>query len=710
MFNQSKCYESRCVPDGAVGPQNITNIRDDVTFIGADYFLAVQILLGAVLLQILGALIYLCWRRSCAARSGDGKESRFFGIELSRFTRQKSEVPSDDQGVNCSAVDEFEAQDIQTRNHIREIAARAKALSVEGHILKEAAGEQFIRSFMDLLEAEHDYGMLLLFKHSLLLTHLLTTRSLTYFPHTLTGDVLHAMVMHLLPAIHKYSKASSSTENGRTSRINSTVRRVMLSLGESRQVTLSISSMNALHVTHIHFVKRLSNVMKTIINGAMSRTPKMSMMKRKKSKKLLKRLGSHADRLRIRKIESQNDVQGSPIKTAASSIDIEIGMKDIEEEEDEEAKEQLQEDEKQQENQHFSIARGIEDADLTEIASAIADLADLLSLYTNLCLHAHHASILIERARCSEKSVDKIFCDVELKMRDLNTRNFVDDDDDEIPSIKDMFARPLERLLQMTKQIESLRNVIVLLRGYFHGTKLEKRTAVASVAMSKAVTHWRKCYEQLQENVKRGTKWLELRHIQTRFLSTVSCLSRHRTLTAYSPELYLFANQIVVRSFLFSDAILFGIDRNSVKENGECMYNLQPYQLFLIRGKKNMESKSKSPTSKDIAIASSANGVTGKIVDAQLIDLSKNQRVSNGCCDCIWYFCVDVFKYIYNILLYVMLYEEFRRWSSLSLSLFLPFFFSLTQTHNAAISLLDLSAALETTSQRKIRFIDIVYV
>ena len=30
----------------------------------------------------------------------------------------------------------------------------------------------------------------------------------------------------------------------------------------------------------------------------------------------------------------------------------------------------------------------------------------------------------------------------------------------------------------------------MLLRGYFHGTKLEKRTAVASVAMREAVKHW----------------------------------------------------------------------------------------------------------------------------------------------------------------------------------------------------------------------------
>ena len=64
----------------------------------------------------------------------------------------------DDQGVCQSAVDRFEMNDNDTRNHIRDIALRAKALSLESHILKEAAGEQFVRSFMDLLEAEHDYG------------------------------------------------------------------------------------------------------------------------------------------------------------------------------------------------------------------------------------------------------------------------------------------------------------------------------------------------------------------------------------------------------------------------------------------------------------------------------------------------------------------------------------------------------------------------
>lgn len=124
---------------------------------GQDYFLGVQILIGACFMQALGALIYLCWRRSGHGNS-DRAEKRFFGIELSRFSRQKTELPLDDQGSSCSAVDEFETKDNETRNHIREIAQRAKALSLESHILKEAAGEQFVRSFMDLLEAEHDYG------------------------------------------------------------------------------------------------------------------------------------------------------------------------------------------------------------------------------------------------------------------------------------------------------------------------------------------------------------------------------------------------------------------------------------------------------------------------------------------------------------------------------------------------------------------------
>ena len=108
-------------------------------------------------MQAFGALIYLCWRRSGHGNS-DRAEKRFFGIELSRFSRQKTELPLDDQGVCQSAVDRFEMNDNDTRNHIRDIALRAKALSLESHILKEAAGEQFVRSFMDLLEAEHDYG------------------------------------------------------------------------------------------------------------------------------------------------------------------------------------------------------------------------------------------------------------------------------------------------------------------------------------------------------------------------------------------------------------------------------------------------------------------------------------------------------------------------------------------------------------------------
>lgn len=406
-------------------------------------------------MQVLGVLIYLCWKRSGKANSG-GKESRFFGIELSRFSRQKTELPTDDQGVCCSVVDEFEAQDMETRSRIREIALRAKALSLESHILKEAAGEQFVRSFMDLLEAEHDYG-----------------------------DVLHALVTKLIPLMHEYSSETSSSPDRKStiSTPKNKLRTVMLSLGESRQVSLTLASMNALHVSHIHFLKRLSEVMKCIITGAKSRTPKMSKMKRKKSKKLLKRLDSHAERIDsgLRK-DSASDMQG------ISQVDIEIGAKVSSSSlsiptEDDDAK-------TMQEESHFSISHGIEDADLSEIASAVADLADLLPLYTNICLHARHAAVLIQRARNRDKSVDKIFCEVELKMRDLNGRNFVDDDDDEIPSINVLFARPLSRLASLTKEIESLRNSIVLLRGYFHGTKLEKRTAVASVAMSNAVSHW----------------------------------------------------------------------------------------------------------------------------------------------------------------------------------------------------------------------------
>ena len=160
--------------------------------------------------------------------------------------------------------------------------------------------------------------------------------------------------------------------------------------------------------------------------------------------------------------------------------------------------------------------------DLTEIASAIADLADFQPLYTNICLHARHAAILVSRARAQNKAVDKIFCEVELNMRSLNRRNFNKSDNDDVPDMTEMFVTPLIRIQKLTKQIENLRNSIVILRGYFHGTKLEKKTAIASVALSKAVTHWRKCRENLNKNVKEGTKWLELRHIQSRFVSVIS--------------------------------------------------------------------------------------------------------------------------------------------------------------------------------------------
>ena len=105
-------------------------------------------------------------------------------------------------------------------------------------------------------------------------------------------------------------------------------------------------------------------------------------------------------------------------------------------------------------------------------------------------LHARHAAELIQRARNREKSVDKIFCEVELAMRDLNGRNFVEDDDDDIPSINELLTRPLVRLESLQNEIKSLKDSLVLLRGYFHGTKLEKQTAVASVAMREAVKHW----------------------------------------------------------------------------------------------------------------------------------------------------------------------------------------------------------------------------
>ena len=53
-----------------------------------------------------------------------------------------------------------------------------------------------------------------------------------------------------------------------------------------------------------------------------------------------------------------------------------------------------------------------------------------------------------------------------------------------------MLTRPLLRLESLENEIKSLKDALVLLRGYFHGTKLEKRTAVASVAMREAVKHW----------------------------------------------------------------------------------------------------------------------------------------------------------------------------------------------------------------------------
>ena len=109
----------------------------------------------------------------------------------------------------------------------------------------------------------------------------------------------------------------------------------------------------------------------------------------------------------------------------------------------------------------------------------------------------------------------------------------------------------------------------------------------------------------------------------------------------------------MVQAFLFNDAILFGLNRSVGSED-----HLQPYRMLLIRGKKHAEESKidvpKSPTAKDIDVAASAKGVSGKILDAKLIDLSKNQRISNGCCDCIRYFCIDLFKYLYNLILYII--------------------------------------------------------
>jgi len=163
------------------------------------------------------------------------------------------------------------------------------------------------------------------------------------------------------------------------------------------------------------------------------------------------------------------------------------------------------------------------------------------------------------------------------------------------------------------------------------------------------VKHWSKCNETLQKQVEQGVKWLELRHIQSRFTSTVSCLSRHRKLTNFSPRLYLFGNKIVVQAFLFNDALLFGINRRGSQDH------LQPYQLLLIRGGKkpsNQESKNDVPKSPTTNLAD-ANGVSGKVVDAKLINL-EDQKRSSGCCSCILYAFIDVFTYLYNTILYMV--------------------------------------------------------
>ena len=34
MFNQSTCYDSKCVPKSAVGPRNVSYLNDDVNFVG----------------------------------------------------------------------------------------------------------------------------------------------------------------------------------------------------------------------------------------------------------------------------------------------------------------------------------------------------------------------------------------------------------------------------------------------------------------------------------------------------------------------------------------------------------------------------------------------------------------------------------------------------------------------------------------------------
>ena len=95
-------------------------------------------------------------------------------------------------------------------------------------------------------------------------------------------------------------------------------RRIMLSLGESRQVSLTLAAMNALHVSHIHFDKHLSDVMNTIITGAVSRTPKTSKMK-KEIEKVAETSGFAYERLRL---DSSVDLQGS------SKVDVEIGLND----------------------------------------------------------------------------------------------------------------------------------------------------------------------------------------------------------------------------------------------------------------------------------------------------------------------------------------------------------------------------------------------
>eukprot|EP00940_MAST-03C_sp_MAST-3C-sp2_P000471 g471.t1 len=672
LFIRKECSVTdtdRCISEDAVGPQNIDDL-DAVSFVGGDYVLLGAILIVALLFQIVMSSVFFKIRQ--CRRAGDMVATDGAGFALNRWVRRAMRGHEDDDNNDMSVTEQYEKKDSESQRKIRDIARRAKALSIKQGVLREVVVERFINDLISLIVSEHAYV-----------------------------DTLDALTSTIIPIVHKcLSKVREVSDETPDSPSIERIRRHMLSLAESRRVATVTAGLNALHVCHFRFVVRVSESLDRLVSftlgGNDSKTSETLKRKISRRDKLLRQYSNRLSAARAEcesadsgvemlRLGSQNDdlvPEKVADRAASKSVDDAMVLKTVlppppplqpmnslrvDSNDGAALLSRLTTTEHRAEkivNQsQVSIERGLRHIDWEDLADCISDLGDALPTYADVLVSWKHAALQFAHIRKADADVDRLLAKAEREARTQLLKN----NDDTLPqhaTISFLLSSPARRIKKLSKQLTSLRESAVLLRGYSVGSDLESNFIRASKVITEAVNHFHTCLNELSAEKMRRREWNAMRQVQDRFGSTVSCLSKDRRFVRQSSAMYLFDRKIKVHAFLFSDAVLLGAPTGNrdVLMPYE-LYDLVPRTAKVGRGfEGDASSKDMGDDALGAKVAESrpSSGTSHlhshrRIIRAELHDLSK-LKMYDGTCSCLVRLVLMIFnacKSVYDFLLVV---------------------------------------------------------